>query len=799
MTTNNDDKFFLNEEGLSIVKSLRKKYPLTQTALGKEINASQATVSRICSKDKPCEKSYYESFFKYYNVENWEKYLVTLDGSSISQLIQHSLNTYYELPQSTAANFVGRNQKIIEINERLQSQQLNPVVVTGMPGIGKSELVLQYAWEYREEYLGGVVWIDARNEDIAAHLIQFAISCDIHPPDKFDIMAQLRYCCQEWNNSQELILIVLDDLDEYNQISPILPILPACVRLLVTTRRYFSSSLQPIILDALDADAAVKLLGSVMDAYQPVKRVEEEHNSALELCQFLGYLPLAIELVGRYLDSDEDFSIEELLNKIRQNALNSSILTSANPIMRVQRGIAEAFELSWERLPENAKRLGCFLALFSPSAISWYLVKDASEAQQTSLIPVEERGHLLSLYLLKKTGKGCYKMHRLLQEFFQIKLDKLGCGESLKRRLLKTLASHAEQLPERPNQEQISKFQELEAHIREAVPKMLSYADDRDFYPLFIGVCHFYQGQARYKQALEWSEQYLGIAQDRLGNFNDCIVKINRSIGCLYYFLGDFQEAEKSFQNALTLQKNTEDADDLTKVAVLVPLAALYRDMGKFEEAEAYAVQAVELREASLPPDSPDITESYMTLGTIYFHKGISSQVGAEKEVLLRKAEDYFLRVWERRKNLSQSNHPDIGESLNNLGVLYEHLEELEKAEEFHKKAINFNEGVYEETHPIKASSYNNLAKIYLLQEKYKESLDNFKIAEDIFKELDLPQRGWCRHNIALLYEKQGKQDEAKENVTLAYQILKETYKLPEDNPFLTRCKETYERIHQVM
>ena len=66
-------------------------------------------------------------------------------------------------------DFYGWTQQQAEI---LRQQKINQVVsITGMGGIGKTELALQYALRYREQYEGGICWIEARNQEIALQII----------------------------------------------------------------------------------------------------------------------------------------------------------------------------------------------------------------------------------------------------------------------------------------------------------------------------------------------------------------------------------------------------------------------------------------------------------------------------------------------------------------------------------------------------------------------------------------------------------------------------------------------------
>ncbi|MFM6023085.1 MAG: pilus assembly protein PilF, partial [Dolichospermum sp.] len=90
------------------------------------------------------------------------------------------------------------------------------------------------------------------------------------------------------------------------------------------------------------------------------------------LCRELGYLPLALELVGYYLD-DEDYQNLSLLamrdklqDKIKHPALSPEQVPGG---IDAKRDLQAAFDLSWEKLKPEAQYLACVLAAFAPSPI----------------------------------------------------------------------------------------------------------------------------------------------------------------------------------------------------------------------------------------------------------------------------------------------------------------------------------------------------------------------------------------------------------------------------------------------
>ncbi|MEO0377671.1 MAG: tetratricopeptide repeat protein, partial [Cyanobacteria bacterium P01_A01_bin.17] len=71
------------------------------------------------------------------------------------------------LPRSGAVEFIGRNQELSNLHQQLQDCKPGTVAaITGMGGVGKTELALQYALSYKPQYTGGILWLQARGVDI---------------------------------------------------------------------------------------------------------------------------------------------------------------------------------------------------------------------------------------------------------------------------------------------------------------------------------------------------------------------------------------------------------------------------------------------------------------------------------------------------------------------------------------------------------------------------------------------------------------------------------------------------------
>lgn len=341
--------------------------------------------------------------------------------------------------------FIGRDEKLKELHDLLQenAQVAITAAVIGMGGVGKTELAIQYAREQLKTYQGGVCWLPA--SDFALKLVEFARP-RFFPNVNFDgysLAEQVGYCWQHWAEGD--VLLVLDDVTDYKQ--QVQPDLPESSRfkVLITTRERLGKPIVLLDLEVLTPRNALDLLKSFLGN----ERVERELDIATELCEWLGYLPLGLELVGRYLE-EEPLSIAQMLERLKRKRLRHPSLVQADPMMTAQLGVADAFELSWERLDENAQQLGCLLSLFALAPIPWQLVEEVYHSLRGEGFEPEDlekpRRDLIKLHLLK-TDKETYSLHQLIREFLQIKLVELMQSTDLKQAVTAKLAMIAESNP----------------------------------------------------------------------------------------------------------------------------------------------------------------------------------------------------------------------------------------------------------------------------------------------------------------------------------------------------------------
>ena len=318
------------------------------------------------------------------------------------------------LPCSGVVQFVGRQTELDRLHQHLQrNKRLAITAVKGMGGIGKTELALQYCYQHHQgTYAGGICWLRAQEQDVGTQIVKFATAqLDLNPSEDLDLPTQLAYCWCHWRERD--VLIVFDNVTKYQDIAPYLPPPEPRFKVLLTTRKELGQPVQSFSLDVLDEPQALELLNSLVRK----RRIEQQPDDAKALCSWLGYLPLGLELVGRYLARKPDLSLSQMKERLEKKSLESTALKKAEEGMTATLGVQAAIDLSWQELDEGARELAYLLSLFAPTPVPWVVVQDCLPNMDSEELEDLRDEQLVKLSLLKRTDEGVYQLHQLLRGF----------------------------------------------------------------------------------------------------------------------------------------------------------------------------------------------------------------------------------------------------------------------------------------------------------------------------------------------------------------------------------------------
>jgi tetratricopeptide (TPR) repeat protein len=630
-----------------------------------------------------------------------------------------------------------------------------------MGGIGKTELARQFGWQqWREKaYPGGICWLNVAESDggfIGTSILDFArVHLKLTLPDEGELDVKIRYCWQNWLAGN--VLIIFDDVRDYQQIRDYLP--PQedkRFQVLITTRKeYLSATIATFRVEVLKEKDALDLLRSYLED----NRIDTQIEAAKLLCQDLGYLPLALELVARLLKRRQDWKISKIRQKLAEKGLDEPILAK-NPKfdteMTGERGLKAAFNLSWEELhsePE-AQILALYLSLFALAPFPKGMILDLFPDEDGDTVEEWLTDSLVHLSLVQDNRDGWYEIHPLLRRYFRDKLEASPHAEPAKRRYCEIMSKKSAEMPQNLTVEIVEEFKPFLLHLQTSVGEYPQYIADEDLFWSYTGLARYYNGQGLYAIAEPYYQACLTATRTHLGDNHPEVETSLNNLAALYDSQGRYTEAEPLYLEALDLRKRLLGDNHPDVAQSLNNLAYLYNSQGRYTEAEPLYLEALDLYKRLLGDNHPHVAASLNNLAYLYKSQGRYTE-----------AEPLYLEALDLLKRLLGDNHPDVATSLSSLAYLYNSQGRYTEAEPLFLEALDLCKRLLGDNHPHVAASLNNLANLYYSQGRYTEAEPLFLEALDLCKRLlgdNHPSVATSLNNLANLYYSQGRYTEAE-------------------------------------
>lgn len=676
-----------------------------------------------------------------------------------------------------------------------------------MGGVGKTELAIRYARAYKAEYTGGICWLSARESNLALEIVQFAqLHMKLEVPQELggsplNYQQQVKWCWQNWQPSSEpekpkLVLVILDDVTDLRSCRELLPKVDR-FRILITTRLLrLDTNFTEISLDVLSPEDALKLLSGVLSNQD--RRIQREPQAAQELCKWLGFLPLGLELVSRYLVEDPDLSLEELLQrlkaqKLEEEAINPSEEQLQATEMTAKRGVLAAFELSWKELNPMTQRVGQLLSLFALDMIPWEVVEFVTQHLSWTKAEVDSaKKHFYKRHFIQRLAEkeNCYKIHPLIREFLQAKLTELKDLNELKQPFTKAFAAIAQTIPESPTRDLIESVKDVIPHLAEVANNLVATVSNADLVLIFAGLTRFYESQGFYKEAEDWCKQCLVISRKRFGEEHIDIAYTYHNLSSIYYYQGSYTEAEQYLKKALIIRQKLLGDEHIDVAQSLHNLGTLYLHLhqSRYHQAESLLKQALQVRLNLLPTNSHDSIINLNILDDLLFNRrrndfnfniqaSILEQATKIRRLLLDKnfsIVNYFLDLFTSDSKSQEQLILCIAESLNDLAELNRFYKGFKYAEILLLESLKIKIYFFKEINISIVETLNNLAGIYQIQGYFNEAENLLILALQLRRKLlkeEHPSVIESLTNLADLYQGQTRYRESECLFTEALQL----------------------------
>jgi tetratricopeptide (TPR) repeat protein len=619
-------------------------------------------------------------------------------GASPEEEKSLTLPAGFNIPFPQNKLFTGREKDLETLAEALlgkrPSATLISQAVTGMGGIGKTQLAVEFAYRYGYQF-AGVHWLNLANpESLDAEIANCGRSMGLTYDDQREQVANTMKLWQ----SGGLRLLILDNFEALDKSSEALARLQgAQMRILITSRRDDwprELGLQRLPLKSFSEKESLEFLERSL-----AKKESEADRKAL--ADTFGHLPLALELAAKYINVNQ-ISIKKYLQELKEILADESMnkewfreLEIKSPTQH-ELSLLGTFHLSWilvkDEIEQNVFRIAGYCAPNTPIPLEIFIQTLELDDKQ-----IHKTLYRLNALGLLNAAEVTPTIHPLLAAFAR----SVNQGIGLLEKLAGKLAGLADQANDQVDQTgSLGWFVPLRSHIV-SVGDYAERAGVKDSASLFVNLGYYLEKIADYTGAKTYDERALKIDEASFGPDHPNVAIDVNNLGSVLKALGDLAGAKTYLERALKIDEASFGPDH-PKVAIRVNnLGSVLQELGDLKGAKTYDERALKIDEASFGPDHPNVAIRVNNLGSVLQDLGD-----------LAGAKTYYeraLKIWEN--NLG-ANHPNVATCVNNLGLVLKDLGDLAGAKTYYERALKIDEANFGADHPNVARDVNNLGSV---------------------------------------------------------------------------------------
>ena len=545
-----------------------------------------------------------------------------------------SLKTIWNLPYRRNPFFTGREQLLTRLHDNLTTNRAAALTqaqaISGLGGIGKTQIAVEYAYLYRHDYRY-ILWVSAASRDTL--LLDFVALAGIlnlpeqQVPDQHITIAAVKH----WLLNHNSWLLILDNADDLVILHDFLP--PSTNgHILLTTRVQTAGTLaNSIEVQEMDRQEGMLLLlrrARKLAPEAPLDQAHEEDGTiAAAIVTAMDGLPLAIDQAGAFLEETQ-CSLSDYLHlyQTRQVELlqRRGILETDYPD-----SVMTTWSLSFEKIqqvnPAAADLLEMF-AFLDPDVIPEDIITEGAselgpkiQAIATEPIKLNEiLGVLRNYSLLRRNDDKTLTIHRLVQVVLKNRMNK-----NTRRRWAERAIRAVNQTFPEITYEHWARCQQYIAQALNCAVLIEQWDMTFSEATQLLNKAGDYLDQsAQYEQAEPLYQRALAIRERVLGPDHPDTADSLNNLAVLYFHRGKYEQAEPLYQRALAIREQVLGPDHPDTANSLNNLAMLYHHRGKYKQAEPLLDRALAIRERVLGPDHPDTARSLNNLAIHYMYRG---------------------------------------------------------------------------------------------------------------------------------------------------------------------------------
>src|SRR6266702_5965326 len=351
-----------------------------------------------------------------------------------------ALPAVWNIPYPRNPYFTGREELLRRLAASLRAGETvgisQPQAVSGLGGVGKTQLALEYAYRYYQDY-EAVLWTRADTQEaLISGFVVFASLLQLPEQEERDQL-KIVHAVKHWLTSHTRWLVLLDNADDLAQVRDFLPPAGRGHTLLTTRAASMGRLAQRLEVDTLDVEPGALLLLHRAERLAPDAPLEKaeasERTIALSITQELGGLPLALDQAGAYIE-ETHCSLADYLHLYRTQRVDL-LAARGGLVPDHPEPVATTWSLSFTQVQARSPAAADLLrvcAFLHPDAIPEELITEGAAKLGSELQAVAQRplalnqaiGVLLSYSLLKRQPEAhLLSMHRLVQAVLKDGMD----------------------------------------------------------------------------------------------------------------------------------------------------------------------------------------------------------------------------------------------------------------------------------------------------------------------------------------------------------------------------------------
>ncbi len=195
------------------------------------------------------------------------------------------------------------------------------------------------------------------------------------------------------------------------------------------------------------------------------------------------------------------------------------------------------------------------------------------------------------------------------------------------------------------------------------------------------------------------------------------------TIGTIYLRLGLFKDSRQHLSSALEIHRQLFGADHPEVARGMTKLAALAIEEGVYDGVGPLLLQALKIQRRKMGENHPEVADTLALLGALRVAEGE-----------LDAAEGYLKDALRRRRRLG--DRAAVAKSLNDFAILRESAGRYSQAQVLYEEALEIRRQLYDRAHPDLAESINNLGTNLFYQGNYQGAIARYQESQKLYLRL---------------------------------------------------------------